>query len=106
MDVIENKEEAEEARKILKSFYFDALLYLRKKEIKNYWYEIGRTEFLFKIIKQRKFELPYLHKKYYTSEILEKFGIEYISIEALMYQTGYLTIKEIEKNRIKGSIYR
>ncbi len=76
---------------------FDVLLYLRKKEIRNYWYETGRTEFLFKIIKQRNFDLPYLHKKYYTEEILEKFDIEYISIEALMYQTGYLTIKEIEK---------
>ncbi len=76
---------------------FDVLLYLRKKEIRNYWYETGRTEFLFKIIKQKNFDLPYLHKKYYTEEILEKFDIEYISIEALMYQTGYLTIKEIEK---------
>ncbi len=76
---------------------FDVLLYLDKKEIRNYWYETGRTEFLFKIIKQREFDLPYLYKKYYTEEILEKFDIEYISIEALMYQTGYLTIKEIEK---------
>ncbi len=76
---------------------FDVLLYLDKKEIRNYWYETGRTEFLFKIIKQRNFDLPYLYKRYYTEEILEKFDIEYISIEALMFQTGYLTIKEIEK---------
>ena len=76
---------------------FDMLLYLRRKEIRNYWYETGKTEFLFKIIKQRNFELPYLNKRYYTEEILEKFDIEYINIEALMFQTGYLTIKEIEK---------
>jgi len=76
---------------------FDVLLYLDKKEIRNYWYETGRTEFLFKIIKQKNFDLPYLYRRYYTEEILEKFDIEYISIEALMFQTGYLTIKEIEK---------
>jgi len=76
---------------------FDVLLYLDKKEIRNYWYETGRTEFLFKIIKQKNFDLPYLYKRYYTEEILEKFDIEYINIEALMFQTGYLTIKEIEK---------
>ncbi len=76
---------------------FDVLLYLDKKEIRNYWYETGRTEFLFKIIKQKDFDLPYLYKRYYTEEILEKFDIEYINIEALMFQTGYLTIKEIEK---------
>ncbi len=96
---------------------FDVLLYLKKKEIRNYWYETGRTEFLFKIIKQRNFDLPYLHKKYYTSEILEKFDIlsynfentslviEYISIEALMFQTGYLTIKEEYKYENEEVLY-
>ena len=93
------------------------LLYLKKKEIRNYWYETGRTKFLFKIIKQRNFDLPYLHKKYYTSEILEKFDIlsynfentslviEYISIEALMFQTGYLTIKEEYKYENEEVLY-
>ncbi len=96
---------------------FDVLLYLDKKEIRNYWYETGRTEFLFKIIKQKNFDLPYLHKKYYTSEILEKFDIlsynfentslviEYISIEALMFQTGYLTIKEEYKYENEEVLY-
>ncbi len=84
---------------------FDVLLYLRKKEIRNYWYETGRTEFLFKIIKQREFDLPYLYKKYYTSEILEKFDIEYIGIEALMFQTGYLTIKEEYKYEGEEVLY-
>ncbi|MCX7870420.1 MAG: ATP-binding protein [bacterium] len=84
---------------------FDILLYLDKKEKRNYWYETGRTEFLFKIIKQKNFDLPYLHKKYYTSEILEKFDIEYISIEALMFQTGYLTIKEEYKYENEEVLY-
>jgi hypothetical protein len=76
---------------------FDILLYLRNREFKNYWYETGKTEFLFKLIKEREYKLGYLEKEYYTKEILEKFDIEYISIEALMYQTGYLTIKEIKR---------
>ncbi len=93
------------------------LLYLDKKEIRNYWYETGRTEFLFKIIKQKNFDLPYLYKRYYTSEILEKFDIlsynfentslviEYISIEALMLQIGYLTIKEEYKYENEEVLY-
>jgi len=76
---------------------FDILLYLRNREFDNYWYESGKTEFLFKLIKRREYKLGYLEKEYYTKEILEKFDIEYISIEALMYQTGYLTIKEIKR---------
>jgi len=76
---------------------FDILLYLKNKVFKNYWYETGKTEFLFKLLKIRNYELPYLNKLYYTSDILDKFDIEYISIEALMFQTGYLTIKEVKQ---------
>jgi hypothetical protein len=76
---------------------FDILLYLDSKKFKNYWYETGNTEFLFKLLKNKDYQLPFLTKAYYTNDILDKFDINYISIEALMFQTGYLTIKEIEK---------
>ena len=76
---------------------FDILLYLKNRKLRNYWYETGKAEFLFKLIKERQYELPYLNRDYYTSEILDKFDIEYISIEALMYQSGYLTIKEVKE---------
>jgi hypothetical protein len=76
---------------------FDILLYLKNKVFKNYWYETGKTEFLFKLLKTKNYELPYLNKLYYTSDILDKFDIEYITIEALMFQTGYLTIKEVKQ---------
>jgi hypothetical protein len=76
---------------------FDILLYLDSKEFNNYWYESGKTEFLFKLLKNKDYKLPFLNKAYYTNEILNKFDIEYISIEALMFQTGYLTIKEVKR---------
>jgi len=76
---------------------FDILLYLDSKKFKNYWYETGKTEFLFKLLKEKEYKLPFLEKEYYTNEILEKFDIEYVGIEALMYQTGYLTIKEVKR---------
>jgi len=76
---------------------FDILLYLDSKKFNNYWYETGNTEFLFKLLKHKNYQLPYLTKAYYTNEILNKFDLEYINLEALMFQTGYLTIKEILK---------
>jgi hypothetical protein len=76
---------------------FDILLYLDSKKFNNYWYETGNTEFLFKLLKNKNYKLPYLTKAYYTNEILNKFDLEYINLEALMFQTGYLTIKEIQK---------
>jgi hypothetical protein len=76
---------------------FDILLYLKNKVFRNYWYETGKTEFLFKLLKTSNYQLPYLNKLYYTNDILDKFDIEHISIEALMFQTGYLTIKEVKQ---------
>jgi hypothetical protein len=76
---------------------FDILLYLDSKKFDSYWYETGNTEFLFKLLKNKNYQLPYLTKAYYTNEILNKFDLEYINLEALMFQTGYLTIKEIQK---------
>jgi hypothetical protein len=76
---------------------FDILLYFKNKVFRNYWYETGKTEFLFKLLKNQNYELPYLNKLYYTSDILDKFDLEYLSIEALMFQTGYLTIKEVKQ---------
>jgi len=75
---------------------FDILLYLKNKVLRNYWYETGKSEFLFKLLKTSNYQLPYLNKLYYTNDILDKFDIEHISIEALMFQTGYLTIKEVK----------
>jgi hypothetical protein len=75
---------------------FDILLYLKNKVMRNYWYETGKSEFLFKLLKTSNYQLPYLNKLYYTNDILDKFDIEHISIEALMFQTGYLTIKEVK----------
>ena len=80
---------------------FDMLLYLKNKVLRNYWYETGKSEFLFKLLKTRNYELPYLNKLYYTSDILDKFDLEYISIEALMFQTGYLTIKEVKQIQLE-----
>jgi hypothetical protein len=75
---------------------FDILLYLKNKVLRNYWYETGKSEFLFKLLKTSNYQLPYLNKLYYTNDILDKFDIEHVSIEALMFQTGYLTIKEVK----------
>jgi hypothetical protein len=74
---------------------FDILLYLRNKEFDSYWYKTGTPSFLIKLIKQKKYDVSQLENKIVKKNILEKFDIEDISIEALMFQTGYLTIKEV-----------
>ncbi len=72
---------------------FDVLLYLRKKEIRNYWYETGTPSFLIKLIKEKEYDITELEGIKADEGLLNKFDIEGIEIEALMFQTGYLTIK-------------
>jgi hypothetical protein len=76
---------------------FDILLYLKNREFRSYWYKTGTPTFLIKLIKQQKYDITKLDNIILRENILEKFDIEEIKIEALMFQTGYLTIKEVYK---------
>ncbi len=84
---------------------FDILLYLKRKVFKNYWYKTGTPSFLIKLIKKKRYDITKLDNLVIREDILEKFDIEEIRIEALMYQTGYLTIKEVYKKEY-GEEYR
>jgi hypothetical protein len=74
---------------------FDILLYLKNREFRSYWYKTGTPTFLIKLIKKQKYDITKLDNIILRENILEKFDIEEINIEALMFQTGYLTIKEV-----------
>jgi hypothetical protein len=84
---------------------FDILLYLRNREFDSYWYKTGTPSFLIKLIKEREYDVSELENKIVKKNVLEKFDIEEIRIEALMYQTGYLTIKEVY-NKEYGQEYK
>jgi hypothetical protein len=84
---------------------FDILLYLDSKNFDSYWYKTGTPSFLIKLIKEREYDVSELENKIVKKNVLEKFDIEEIRIEALMYQTGYLTIKEVYQ-REYGQEYR
>jgi len=74
---------------------FDILLYLRNREFDSYWYKTGTPSFLIKLITEKEYDITELDNKIVKKNVLEKFDLEEIRIEALMFQTGYLTIKEV-----------
>jgi hypothetical protein len=74
---------------------FDILLYLDSRIFDSYWYKTGTPSFLIKLIKEKEYDISELENKIVKKNILEKFDLEEIRIEALMFQTGYLTIKEV-----------
>lgn len=76
---------------------YDVLMFLWSKEYKPHWFETGTPTFLLEIIKQRKFYVPQLEELRVSETQLGEFDINNIQLEVLLFQTGYLTIRERKK---------
>ena len=72
---------------------FDVLLYLDTGEFRNYWFETGTPAFLIKLIQERRYYVPNLESFNTGDEILGSFEIDNLSLETILFQTGYITIK-------------
>lgn len=72
---------------------FDVLLLLKNREFKNYWFETGTPTFLIDLLREKQFFMPDLENLRASEAILSTFDVDDISPEALLFQTGYLTIK-------------
>ena len=74
---------------------FDILLFLRNDQnYKNYWFETGTPSFLVKLISQRREIVPSLESYEASLDALNTIDVNNLPIAALMFQSGYLTIKE------------
>ena len=62
----------------------------------NYWFETGTPSIIIKKIKDTKFDLSEIISNYNTEDIFSAFSPDDVSIIPLMYQTGYLTIKDVK----------
>ena len=72
---------------------YSVLLCCDESTYKNYWFETGTPTFLVQCIKTGEYALNKLYQPIMTAEELGAFEPEDIKITALLYQTGYLTIK-------------
>jgi len=75
---------------------YDVLLYLDNRVFKSYWFETGTPSFLLELIKKRKYFIPGFHQIELNDSQMGEFDINHIELDVLLYQTGYLTIKEIQ----------
>ncbi len=74
---------------------FDILLFISNNfEFKNYWWSTGNPSFLIDMLKTGNYFIPSLENFTATEEILDTFDVDNIELIALLWQTGYLTIKE------------
>ena len=72
----------------------DVLQLFDRREFKNYWFETGTPTFLIDLISTQRVPTPNLSNRNSDDALLSSFDLENMPIEAVMFQTGYLTIKD------------
>ncbi len=73
---------------------YSVLLYLDSGEIENYWFESGTPTFLITIIRQKYRSLKNVERGKVSVSSLGTFNIENIPLITILFQAGYLTIKD------------
>jgi Predicted AAA-ATPase/PD-(D/E)XK nuclease superfamily len=73
---------------------FGTLNFLSDQEFKNYWFSTGSPRFL--IQQMRKQVLYNVENSIVNNIILDKYDIDNLELIPLLFQTGYLTVKEMD----------
>ena len=76
---------------------FDVLLLLRRRTFAAHWFETGTPAFLVQTLFERRVASVSLDRMVGTEELLSTFDVGNIGTEALLFQTGYLTISGEEE---------
>ena len=74
---------------------FSLLGFLDFKKIESFWYVSGTPKFLIDLIKKKPESFLSLKNLKIRERILDIFDIRRMEIGSLLFQTGYLTVKEI-----------
>jgi len=80
--------------KISVSNPFSILNFFTELNFRNYWFETGTPTFLIENMRQHEYELANLEKSEVDEYLLSSYDIDQIEVTPLMFQSGYLTIKE------------
>ena len=84
---------------------FDILLLFRRGRFGNHWFDTGTPTFLTDLLARRRIAPPALEGLVAGDALLSAFDIDAMSIEALLFQSGYLTIAGEERRGVEP-VYR
>jgi len=73
---------------------FDILLLFSEKRFRAFWFETGTPTFLIKMFMKNKYYIPEIENLEVGEEILSNLDVDNIRVENLLFQSGYLTIKD------------
>jgi hypothetical protein len=85
---------------------FSTLSFFDKKKFESYWFETGTPTFLIEQIKKKDDLESFTQVREVRMSSLKGDGSDNIETTALLFQTGYLTIKKEEIGEDRRSCYR
>jgi len=74
---------------------FSLLNFFDEKKFSAFWYSSGSPRFLLDLIRNKPESYTNIKNVRLTEKMLDSIEIDKIAIEPLLFQTGYLTVKEI-----------
>ncbi|MCP5053718.1 MAG: ATP-binding protein [bacterium] len=80
---------------------FSILNLFYKNQFSNYWFATGTPTFLINHIRSRDKNIMELDNVKVDDSVFESYDIDNLEVIALLFQTGYLTIKEITHDDFK-----
>ena len=80
---------------------FSLLLLFKKLSFGNYWFESATPSFLIKLIKEKDLDLSRLDGVKVDESAFGSYEIENLKVVPILFQTGYLTITDYDKERME-----
>jgi hypothetical protein len=75
--------------------------FFSKNRFGNYWFASATPTFLINHMKNREKDITSLEREEVDEAIFESYDIENLEVISMLFQTGYLTIKDIIPGRKK-----
>ena len=75
---------------------FDVLLLFQERQFRAWWFETATPTFLVDVLTARHTFVPRLEHLLTSEQLLSTFDVDHIATEALLFQTGYLTIESVQ----------
>jgi hypothetical protein len=75
---------------------FSILNAFSNREFENYWFQTGTPTFLVNLLREKQYDLPRIEDLQVSRSIFTTFEVDRLRPEAVLFQTGYLTIKDVD----------
>ncbi len=77
---------------------FSLIKFFDESKFRNYWFESGTPTFLVNLIKERNYYIPQAESFSADETTFSSYELDNLDITALLFQTGYLTIKDYDRD--------